>query len=53
MKTYGIVDVYIYTFLTAALVESEWLASLPDLFNLRVKACVTHWIIDWAGPRAG
>jgi hypothetical protein len=53
MKTYVVMDVYIYGFLTAALVESEWLASRPDHFNLRVKARVTHWIVDWAGPRAG
>jgi hypothetical protein len=37
MMTYGGVDVWIYVFLTSAVVGGEWSASLPG----------------WVGPRAG
>jgi hypothetical protein len=42
MKTYWGVEVEV--FLTSALVEGEWLASLPGRFTSRERAPVTHWI---------
>jgi hypothetical protein len=47
MKAYGVVDVQIHIFLTAALVGGEWSASRPDRFTL-----CTHCIGGWVDPRA-
>jgi hypothetical protein len=54
MKAYGGgVDVWIYSFLTSALVGGEWSASRPGRFTPGDRAPGTHWIGDWMGPRAG
>jgi hypothetical protein len=52
MKAYGVVDVQIRVFLTSALVDGEWSASRPCRLTPRERACSTHWIGDWVGPRA-
>jgi hypothetical protein len=51
MKMYGVMDAYVNGFLTAVLVKSQRLASRPDHFDFRVKARVTHWIVDCSGLR--
>jgi hypothetical protein len=52
MKVYGGVDVYIHIFLTSTLVGGEWSASRPDRFTPGERACGTHCIGGWVGPRA-
>jgi len=51
MKTYWEMKVYLYTFLTSALVDGEWSASCPSCCTPRVKVAGTDWIGDWMGPR--
>jgi hypothetical protein len=53
MKTYGGVDVYIYVFLTSALVGGEWSSSRSGRFTPGERAPGTHWIGGWVGPKAG
>jgi hypothetical protein len=53
MKAYGEVDVYIYIFLTSALVGGEWTASRPGHFTPVETAPGTHWIGGSVDPRAG
>jgi hypothetical protein len=48
MKAYGGVEV----FLTSALVGGEWSALRYGRFNPGERACSTHWIEGWVGPRA-
>jgi hypothetical protein len=42
----------IEVFLTSALGESEWSASLPCRFIPGERALRTHWIGRWVGSRA-
>jgi hypothetical protein len=42
---FGVLNVYIHSFLTSALVGSEWSALRPGRFALG-----THWIRDWVEP---
>jgi hypothetical protein len=51
MKAYDGVDVYIYVFLTSALVGGEWSASRPNRFTPGEKAPDTLWIAGWMDPR--
>jgi hypothetical protein len=53
MKAYGEKDVYIYIFLTSALVGGEWSASRPGRFTPRERAPRTHWTGGWVDSRAG
>jgi hypothetical protein len=52
MKACVGVDVYIYIFLTSALVGDELSATRPGRFALWESAPSTHWI-GWVDPRAG
>jgi hypothetical protein len=52
MKAYGGVDVLIHVFLFLALVGGEWSASRPGRFTPGERACGTHWVGGWVGPRA-
>jgi len=45
--------VWLYAFLTSALVGGKWSISRFDRFTPGVKAPVTNWIGGWVGPRAG
>jgi hypothetical protein len=53
MKAYEGVDVWIHVLLTSALVWGECTAWRPGRFTLGERACGTHWIRSWVGPRAG
>jgi hypothetical protein len=53
MKTYGEVDAQTQVFLTSALVEGEWSASLPGRFYPRGKSPQYPLIGGWVDPRAG
>jgi hypothetical protein len=50
MKTYGAVKVQIHVFLTSALAEGEWSASLPCHFMPGGKNPSTQWTGGWVGP---
>jgi hypothetical protein len=45
-------DVYIYIFLTSALVGGEWSTSRPGRFTSGKRAPGTHWIGGWVDLRA-
>jgi hypothetical protein len=53
MKTYVGVGVQTHVFLSSALVGSKWSAACSGQFIFRERVRDTHWIGDWAGPRAG
>jgi hypothetical protein len=53
MKAYREVDVYIHVFLTSALDESEWSASLLSHLSLGEKASGTYWVGGWVRPGTG
>jgi hypothetical protein len=50
MKMYGRVDVYVYIFLTLALVGDELSASCPGHCTPMEGASGTHLIRGWVGP---
>jgi len=39
--------------MTSALEGSEWSASCPGRFTSVERACGSHWVGGWVGPRAG
>jgi len=43
--------VYRHAFLTLVLNGGGWSASQPSHFTPRERACGTHWIGGWVGPR--
>jgi hypothetical protein len=47
------VGVYIYIFLTLALIGDEWSASRPNRLTPWEISPNTHLIEGWVGPRAG
>jgi len=47
------VEIYLHAFLTPALDEGEWSASLPGQFAPRVRIPGTHRTGGWMGPRVG
>jgi hypothetical protein len=53
MKECGGVDVFIYVFLTSALVRSESAVSRPCRFTTEERLHGTHWIGVWVDLRAG
>jgi hypothetical protein len=53
MKTYGVVEVELQSFLTSALDGDEWSVSRPDRFTPGEKAPDTHWLGGWVETRAG
>jgi hypothetical protein len=50
MKTYGKLDIEIYSFFTSELVAGEWTASCPGRFTLGERAPDTRSIGGWLGP---
>jgi hypothetical protein len=53
MKAYGAVDVYIYIFLTSALVAGEWSASRPGRSTPGETVVLFHWIGGWVDTSFG
>jgi hypothetical protein len=53
MMTYGGMEIQLHTFLTLALDEGNWSASCHSHCTMGERACSTHWIGDWVGPRVG
>jgi len=52
MKTCGVVEVQLHTFLTSALNGGEWSASCPSCCTHGKRVPRPHWIGGWVGPRA-
>jgi hypothetical protein len=52
MKKYWGVEVQLHVFLNSALDGGEWSASRLGRFIPRERACDTHGIGGWIGPRA-
>jgi hypothetical protein len=52
MKTYGVMEVQLHSFLTLVLDGGEWLASQPGRFTPKERTPGTHCKGGWMGPES-